>query len=117
MKRTVFIALMMILSAVIAFSHPPEIKSLAYDPAAKLLTITVVHNITTTRVTDVTKHYVKAVDITINGLKAVSAAFTYQEGPEGETLIYKILVAKGDKVAVTGACSLAGQGAKEIVIP
>jgi hypothetical protein len=117
MKKTVFIAVLMTLTAVLAFSHPPQIKSLTFDPATKVLTVVVVHNITTTQVTDVTKHYVKAVDILVNGVKAVAASFTYQETPEGETLTYKVLAVKGDKVSVTAACSLAGQGAKELVLP
>jgi hypothetical protein len=89
---------------------------MVYDANTKLLTINITHDITKTKVTDITKHYVKEVDVSINSNKVITQLFKTQENPVTEVLVYKILVNNGDIVAVDAACSLAGAAHKEITI-
>ena len=116
MKKWI-IALVFVFAAGIVFGHPPTVEKVVYDPATKIVTITVTYNIGLSPVTDIKKHYVKEVTVTVNGARVVLQDFTTQETPESEILVYKLLVKSGDKVTVDAQCSIAGIANKTITIP
>jgi hypothetical protein len=110
-------AIVFLFVAGLVFAHPPTVDKVVYDPDSKVLTVTVVHNIMVSPVTDPAKHYVKEVDVTVNGNKVVTQTFVIQETPQSEVLVYKIFAASGDKVTVDATCVLRGSGTKTISIP
>jgi hypothetical protein len=106
------LSLIFVFLAGLMYGHPPSIDQMVYDPDTKLLTLNISHNITA----HPANHFVKEVDISINGKEAVSQVFESQESPESEIVIYKILVKTGDVVEAYAACSLKGDTTKEITI-
>lgn len=105
--------LLMFFSA-IASAHPPKDIKISINPKAKVLTAVIVHDV----LTSPKNHYIKTVEVAINGTKILTHTLSEQENPQTETVSYRLPDAKpGDKISVTGHCSLFGELTKEINYP
>ncbi len=116
MRKLALVSLLALLPGMV-FAHPPKSVDLSFDSASQLLTVTVTHLIKETKITDPTKHFVKDIALVVNGKPAVSAVYSYQEFDEGEKVVFRLNLKAGDKVAVTGSCSIAGKKTAELTVP
>jgi desulfoferrodoxin (superoxide reductase-like protein) len=95
-----------------AYAHPPQDISITYHPSTKILVAVIVHN-----VNDPKKHYIKKVDIGLNGKEIIQQEISIQDNNSTQTVTYMVPEAKaGDRVSVEAYCSISGKLEKEIKI-
>jgi peroxiredoxin Q/BCP len=88
------------------YAHPPKSPVLSYDPASGVLTVGLTH-----AVSNVDKHYVKRVEILLNGQSVVDKEYTSQPSEKEWTLTFELGALKaGDKVKVGATCNILGTG-------
>ena len=102
--------------SVLVFAHPPKEVALSYDPATKMLTITVTHLIKQSLVSDPAKHYVKEISVKINDKSVVVANYSSQQADEGDKVIFMLNLKSADKVTVRAVCSMAGDKTSELMV-
>ncbi len=96
-----------------AFAHPPSDIKITYDPNTKVVTAVIYHN-----VSDPVKHYIKKVDIGLNGKEILSQTISQEDNNLTQTVSCLIPDAKaGDTLSVEGYCNLSGNLTKSIKIP
>jgi hypothetical protein len=98
-----FFAAILYLNPSPAFANPPQSIVLAYNSDTQILSVTITH-----KSSFPSFHYIKYVEIIINGKNASSN--TYENQPDNLTFTYtyKIPALEGDAFGVTGTCSLWG---------
>lgn len=116
MKKMV-LTLVLLFIAGVFYGHPPSAIDISFDGKKQLITAVISHDLGSSMVKDPAKHYVKTVTVTVNGNAAIAQNILSQETPAGETVQYKLRLKKGDKVTVTGACSVFGSLVKEFLVP
>ena len=95
-----------------AFAHPPSDIKITFDPASKILTAIILHN-----VSNPSDHYIKKVDVGRNGKEIVEHQISCQDNNESQAVQYLIPDAKnGDAISVEGYCSISGKLEKEITV-
>lgn len=95
-----------------AYAHPPSDIKIAFDPATKMLTAVIIHN-----VADPLSHYIKKVDVGLNGKEIIEQAVSRQDNPGSQTVICLVPDVKdGDVLSVEGHCSISGKLQKEIKV-
>lgn len=95
-----------------AFAHPPQEITITYDPATRVLKAVIKHNVSNTA-----NHYIKKVDIALNGTEIIEHRISKQDNPESQTVTYLIPDARaGDRLSVEAYCSITGKLEKEIEI-
>ena len=95
-----------------AFAHPPSDIKIQFDPATRTLTATVKH-----RVSNPKTHYIRKIDIGLNGKELKMMPFTRQETSTGQALSCVVPQAQmGDTLSVEGYCNLSGKLEKEIKV-
>jgi hypothetical protein len=112
MKRLIaFIFLCFVVSLQsLAYAHPPSDISITYHPSTKILVAVIIHN-----VNDPVRHYIKKVDIGLNGKEIIQQEISRQDNNSTQTITYMIPDAlPGDTVSVEGYCSISGKLEKEI---
>lgn len=117
MKKALLCLVLAILAASAVFAHPPAIGSIGYDPATRLLTVELLHDISKSANPDPAKHFVKEVDLLVGGTKAVVQVFPSQESAASFKVVYRLVLNQGDKIALQAACSVFGTATKEYSIP
>jgi hypothetical protein len=116
MMKKLLVILCLAAIGTFAFAHPPKEIKVDYDAKSSLLTITVVHSIKNSQVSDPAKHFIKQITVEKNGAATLDAAYFYQQYEEGEVLIVKMPAKTGDKVKVAAFCKLAGQKEMEFTV-
>jgi len=114
MKKLIMFFLLYFLlpSASIAFAHPPQDIIIDFDPASKILKAVIIHNVANPE-----NHYIKQVDIGINGKEIIVHKLTRQGNNNEQTVSYLIPDVKlGDTLSVEGHCSISGNLEKEIKV-
>jgi len=114
MKKIILFILpaLFLLGVSVAFAHPPSDIIITYDAATKTLTAEIKHS-----VSNVTQHYIKKVDIGLNGKEIAELTFKKQDSYFSQTITYTLTDPKpGDKVSVEAYCSISGKLEKEIEI-
>jgi len=110
-KMTVFLILSFFICSV-AYAHPPSDIKITYDSGTKILKAVIMHN-----VSDVKKHFINKIDISLNGKEIISHSISRQDNNVSQTVSYMIPDAKsGDALSVEGHCSLSGSLTKEIKV-
>ena len=107
MKRKFRLCLSMaaLLAATGGFCHPPSEIQLAFDPAAKTLRVTVMHD---TRKPE--EHFIASIQVKVNGKEAVTQIYQRQTDGLKRAASYLLEDAKtGDEISVTGVCSVFGK--------
>jgi len=96
----------------LAYAHPPSDIKITFDPASKILTAIILHN-----VSNPLNHYIKKVDVGKNGKEIIEHQISCQDNNESQTVEYLIPDAKnGDVISVEGYCSISGKLEKEITV-
>lgn len=111
------ITIILLFSAAVFYGHPPSGFDISFDAKKNLITAVITHDLAGSFVKDTAKHYIKTVNISVNDSPAIVQNFKDQEKLIGETVIYKLRLKKGDKVTVSGTCSLFGNASKDFVVP
>jgi len=112
MKRIALsiLSLVFLLSASIAYAHPPSDIIITYDPATKTLTAEIKHS-----VSNPTQHYIKKVDIGLNGKEIAELDFKKQDSYFSQDITYTFVDIKPkDTLSVEAFCSISGKLKKEI---
>jgi desulfoferrodoxin (superoxide reductase-like protein) len=112
MKRIVLsiLSLVFLLSASIAYAHPPSDIIITYDAATKTLTAEIKHS-----VSNPTQHYIKKVDIGLNGKEIAELKFKKQDSYFSQDITYTFTDIKpADTLSVEAYCSISGKLKKEI---
>lgn len=110
-KITIFFILCFFISSA-AYGHPPSDIKIAYDSKTKILTAFIMHS-----VSDVKKHFISKVDISLNGREIISHAISRQDNSISQKVVYLIPDAEaGDKLSVEGYCNISGKLEKEIKV-
>jgi len=96
-----------------AYAHPPSDIKIKYNPKTKILTAVIMHN-----VSDVKKHFIKKVDVGLNGKEIISHAISRQDSRTDQTVSYLLPDARpGDVLSVEAYCNLSGKLLKEMKTP
>jgi desulfoferrodoxin (superoxide reductase-like protein) len=112
MKKMILTLCGLLLAAAQAFAHPPSDIKIQFDPATKLLTAVIEH-----RVSNRKSHYIKKVDIGLNGKEIKTLSFKKQDDNAAQTVKFAVPRAKkGDTLSVEGYCNLSGKLEKEIEV-
>lgn len=104
-------------AAGIFYGHPASGFDISFDAKKSLLTVVMTHDLSGSMVKDTTKHFIKTVNITVNGVNTIVQNLQDQEKATGETVVYKLRLKKGDKVNVMGICNIFGSSGKDFVVP
>jgi small ligand-binding sensory domain FIST len=94
----------------ISYAHPPSDIIITYDKATKTLHAVIMHN-----VANPSNHYIKKVDVAINGQEIIEHKISGQDNNTNQTVAYLIPDAKtGDTISVEAYCSISGKTKREI---
>jgi hypothetical protein len=86
-----------------AYAHPPSNVSLAYDGQKHVLAVTITHSSFFP-----SKHYIKNVEISLNGKVITSVPYTSQPTGDTFTYTYPVSALPGNELSVTAACNIFG---------
>ena len=114
MKRLmVFLTVFVFVSAIsVACAHPPSDISITFDRNTKMVHAVIIHN-----TSNPTNHYIKKVDVSLNGKEIIEQQISRQDNNENQTVSYLIPDVKdGDVLSVEGYCSISGKLKKEITV-
>lgn len=96
----------------IAYAHPPSDIKITFDPATKILTAVIMHD-----VANPLNHYIKKADVGLNGKEIIEHTLSRQDNNTSQTVSYLISdVKNGDTLSVEGHCSISGKNKKEITV-
>jgi desulfoferrodoxin (superoxide reductase-like protein) len=100
-----FIAVLLLAAALPApaQAHPPKSITLSYDAQKKLLTVAITHPSFFP-----SKHYIKSVEISVNGKNVKSSSYSNQPSSEPITYTYQVDAATGDEISVVATCNMFG---------
>ena len=93
-----------------ASAHAPSDVVLAYDAGTKVLSVTITHSSPMP-----SYHYIKTVEIFINGKSVMITPYTSQPGST-YTYTYTVQAANGDKLQVAATCNIIGTKTVETTI-
>jgi hypothetical protein len=114
MKRIATFLIFLIFLAVVstAYAHPPSDIKITFDAKTKILQAVIMHN-----TNNPLNHYIKTVDIGLNGKKIIEQIISRQDNNQSQTVSYFIPDVKdGDVLSVEGYCSISGKLQKEIPV-
>ncbi|MFA4889601.1 MAG: hypothetical protein WC628_08540 [Candidatus Omnitrophota bacterium] len=114
MRKTALIIFLLVVAPLFvkAYAHAPEKITITYDLGTDMLKAVIEHH-----VDDPQTHFIKRVDIGLNGKKLITQEILEQDNPSTETISYMISEVKaGDRVSVEAFCSVGGSLKEEIVI-
>jgi hypothetical protein len=114
MRKIMFFAVLFLTAlGMNAYAHPPSDIQITFDPATKMLEAVIMHD-----VKDPTKHFIKKVDVGLNGQEIIGHAISREDNNVSQTVKYLIPDAKaGDVLSVEGYCNLSGKLEKELNVP
>lgn len=115
MKKFIIIALL-ILTAFFIFPHPASDITLNYDSKTSMLTINVIHEISSTKVSDPMKHFIKEITILVNNKTVIVENIAFQQSDNGEACSFLLNVKPNDIVSVKAVCSISGTKISQITI-
>jgi len=113
MKRIMAFSVLVFLIVVsAAYAHPPSDIKITFDGRTKMLKAVIMHN-----TSNPLNHYIKKVDIGLNGGEIIEQAISREDNFESQTVSYLIPDAKeGDVLSVEAYCSISGKLQKEITV-
>jgi desulfoferrodoxin (superoxide reductase-like protein) len=109
-RRVILIIFVFLAMVSSAYAHPPSDIKITFDPQTKMLQAVIIHN-----VSNPVNHYIKKVDLGLNGKEIITQELSRQDNNESQTVHYFIPDAKAqDMLSVEGYCSISGKLEKEI---
>lgn len=110
MKKAVLVLVVLFALVSVVWAHPPQDIKITFDPSTKMLTAVIEHN-----VSDPAKHYIRKVDVSLNGREILTQQISRQDNPATQEVSYLIPDAKAaDTLSVEAYCSISGKLEKEI---
>lgn len=95
-----------------AYAHPPSDIAMTYDNITKVLKAVITHPVSNPR-----KHFIKQVEVGLNGEKIIEHRISLQDNSTTQTVGYLIPDAKADDIiSVEAYCSISGSLKREIKI-
>ena len=94
-----------------AGAHSPKEVKLAYETSSQNLKVTITHASPFP-----SSHYIKSVEIKINGKTALTKEYNNQPAETPFTYAYDIAAAPGDILEVKASCSLYGSKTEKLTI-
>ena len=112
MKKIALVLCGLLVLSATAFAHPPSDIKISFDPETKLLSAIIEH-----RVSSPQSHYIKKIDIKLNGKEIQTLVFKKQDSNADQTFAVPVPEAqKGDTLSVEGYCNLSGKLEKKIEV-
>ncbi len=107
-----FILFVFLVFTATAYAHPPYDIKITFDHKTNLLHAVIMHN-----VSNPLNHYIKKVDIGLNGKEIIEQTFSRQDNNDSQAVSYLIPDVKdGDVLSVEGYCSISGKLEKKITV-
>lgn len=95
-----------------AYAHPPSDINITFKPANKMLRAVITHEVSNPQ-----NHFIKKVDVGVNGKEIISHEISRQDNNSTQTVSYLIPDAKkGDALSVEAYCSISGSLEKVIKV-
>jgi hypothetical protein len=115
--RKTALALVLLTILLIVFTRPaaanaPKEVALSYDAAARTLTVQITHPSPAPSM-----HYVKYVEIKIDGKPLLSEKYTSQPAPATFSYTYPVEPGAGNVLEVTASCNLFGSRTEKLDLP
>lgn len=108
----IVLSLFFIVLNMFAFAHPPEDIIFNYDSKTKILSVGVAHS-----VEDPNNHFIKEINIKVNGKDWISQNFLSQANLEGQAVSYaQVDLKKDDIIEVFVVCNKGGKLRKKFQI-
>ena len=96
----------------LAYAHPPSDITITFDPTTKILSAIIMHNVSNPE-----NHFIKKVDIALNGKEIIGHTLKRQDNNISQTVSYLIPDVKTkDTLSVEAYCSISGKLKKEIEV-
>ena len=112
MKRIAGFLIIFVSMTCVAYAHPPSDIQITFDSKTKMLHAVIIHN-----TSNPISHYIKKVDVGLNGKEIMTQAISRQDNNESQTVGYLVPDAKdGDVISVEGYCSISGNLEKKITV-
>ena len=113
MKRIIVLSALVFFAVLpAAYAHPPSDIRITFDPQTRILEAVIMHN-----TSNPLKHYIKKVDVGLNGREIIEQGISREDNPESQTVSYLVPDAKkGDVLSVEAYCSISGKLKKEITV-
>ena len=104
-KKCLIISIIILTAASSLYAHPPSDIIISFDARSKILKAKILHN-----VSNPNSHFIKKVDVSLNGKEILSQQFSRQESTFSQTVSYLIPDASSqDKLTVEAYCSISGK--------
>ncbi len=111
-KIIVLLVLLLAVAVTSAYAHTPSDMKISFDPGTKVLKLVIMHD-----TPDPVLHYIKRVNVELNGKEVINEEFSRQENNKSQTVSYTIPNAKpGDIITVYVRCSIFGRLKRTIKI-
>jgi hypothetical protein len=92
-------------------AHPPSNLALSYDQKNEILTVSITHV-----VTDPNQHFIKSVEVDVNGTVILTEIYTSQPNRNTFTYEYSIVAGEGAIITVTARCNENGGLGRSIIV-
>ena len=111
-KVLVSVLCLLFLICTLAYAHPPQDITITYDAATKTVKAVITHQVSNPQ-----NHYIKKVDVGLNGKEVIEHSISRQDNNSTQIVTYLIPDAKaGDIISIEAYCSISGKLTKEIKI-
>lgn len=114
MKKAVTLLFLFIFftAGLTVYAHPPSDIKITFDHNTKILHAIILHS-----VSNPGSHYIKKVDVALNGKEIIEHSISQQDNNNSQAVSYLIPDAKdGDILSIEGYCSISGKLEKEITV-
>jgi desulfoferrodoxin (superoxide reductase-like protein) len=112
MKKLAILLCGLLALSTAAFAHPPSDIKIQFDDKLNTLTAVIEHP-----VSNPDTHYIKKIDIGLNGKEIETLTFTEQDNNAAQIVIIALPQAtKGDVLSVEAYCNQSGKLEKEIKV-
>lgn len=99
------VAILVFFASQTAFAHPPSNIGITSDPSSQTISVIVYHDVANPKT-----HYIKEIDIAVNGKRVIEDKFTMQSENNSQQATYELPDLKnGDKVTAEAFCNVSGQ--------
>lgn len=117
--KKLLVLFFIVFSMQVFFAHAPSDIVIKYDSASNSLHVVITHSIKNTPEKDPTKHYVKSVELKINGKLFKTNTFMSQPTLDEQVTDFNMLPLsdnKNNKITIKATCSIIGEKTKNFTI-
>lgn len=112
-KWPILLAVSLFLSTAVSYAHPPESVALNMDSTGTVLSIETLHP-----VKNPDNHYIKQIEVKIDGTRVITQSFPMQLTDRVQEAVYKIIGLKsGAVIEVISYCNIAGKKTARYTVP